>query len=57
MTLFGNTVTADTIRKDEVIREEGEPLIQDHWCPKKKGGDLEVDAHTGNTLYAREDGD
>lgn len=40
MTIFRSKVVADVISMDEVILEEGGPLIQSDWCPlmrRKKG--------------------
>lgn len=35
MTLFGNRVIVDAVSTDEVILEQGGPLVQTDWCPYK----------------------
>lgn len=41
----------DAICKDEVLLEEGGPLIPEDWCPFKKRKDLDRDPCTGRTPY------
>lgn len=36
MTIFRSKVVADALSLDEVILEEGGPLIQSDWCPLMK---------------------
>ena len=46
VTFFQSRVIAGIISEDEVILEEGEPLIQHDWYPYKRGN-LETHIHTG----------
>ena len=47
-TLFGNNVVADVISEDQVVLEQGGPLIQLSGILMKRG-DLDTDTHIGGT--------